>query len=269
MIEFFCGNADRVYKDTDIELLVYYGNIWQERPMEDLFYGDEDKDTLLQKKHIKSWDLLRNSLSLDPSENFLATWIKTIDKLSDDEMKPVLMDMVRHFVEGSKEDYTNEILTQRVANHTSTQKYMKDFTEVFKKMLKKKDGDYSSFANSDEFKELLRKKDVYFSKYDYGGLPWEKDTRTGLTMAVHSWTESEVVLKSFEVTGNRYDGTFQFTFYDNFGLDSKDVEEYGGFPIVGKGFKAWYILQHYDEYHGRYKPFRTVVTVDYDFHGKF
>ena len=50
--------------------------------------------------------------------------------------------------------------------------------------------------------------------------------------------------------------------YDIFGLDSADVSrnavlfmKYGDF----RGVPDWYILQHYDEYKGKYIPFITYI----------
>lgn len=104
---------------------------------------------------------------------------------------------------------------------------------------------------------------MYISTYSYGGGLLDKDTYGGLTMAIHGWTEVTVTLTNFNKTGNSYSGNLQFTFSDNFGLDESDIEEFGALA----GFKSWYVLQHYDEYNHKYKPFKTKVTIDYAFSG--
>ena len=78
-------------------------------------------------------------------------------------------------------------------------------------------------------------------------------------MAIHSWTENQVDLTSFRVNSdNTYSGNLRFTFKDDFGLDSGDLDQW-----YLAGFRSWFILQHYDKYNGKYKPFKTVITVDY------
>ena len=62
-----------------------------------------------------------------------------------------------------------------------------------------------------------------------------------------------------------YSGTLRFVFKDNFGLDTMDISS-DKFGILA-GFRAWFVLQHYDEYNGKHKPFKTVVTIDYPISG--
>ena len=103
------------------------------------------------------------------------------------------------------------------------------------------------------------KNGVLFTKYDY----WDIDILGGLTMAIHSWTENQIDLTSFRVNSdNTYSGNLRFTFKDNFGLDSSDLDQ--GYLA---GFRSWFILQHYDMYNGKYKPFKTVITADYPIFG--
>ena len=66
-----------------------------------------------------------------------------------------------------------------------------------------------------------------------------------------------IVLKSLNVKNGLYTGTLQFTFVDNFGLDTGDLDQ-----GILAGFRSWFILQHYDKYAGNYKPFKTYVTID-------
>lgn len=54
--------------------------------------------------------------------------------------------------------------------------------------------------------------------------------------------------------------------YDHFGLDQPDVEKKFGYLA---GFRAWFVLQHYNEYEGKYKPFTSVMEIDVPFEGEF
>jgi len=44
-------------------------------------------------------------------------------------------------------------------------------------------------------------------------------------------------------------------------FEYRNQNEYGD----TKGFKSWYILQHYDAYGEKHKPLNTVVEFDVDF----
>jgi hypothetical protein len=62
--------------------------------------------------------------------------------------------------------------------------------------------------------------------------------------------------------GNKYEGTYQVTLWDHFGLDIDDMK-------IDKparhfdGFTAWFLLQHFRGY----KPFITKITLDRELKG--
>ena len=60
------------------------------------------------------------------------------------------------------------------------------------------------------------------------------------------------------MNGSAYTCKLHYVFYDHFGLDVPDVETYGYL----EGFIAWFVLQHYTEYNGAYKPFITMMEFD-------
>jgi len=256
----YCENGVPKAKDDGKwykNIIVYYGNFWGTEKPSDLNYSDKNKEDLLNTKHISKFDL-------ESSEReHIANWKSLARTLSSGDMQDVVIDMIDHFLDGSGTDYSNDTLTQIVKEHKVTQQFMSDFTNQFNEMMKQTNGDYESFANSEEFKNLLRDNKVYISTYSYGGGLLDKDTYGGLTMAIHGWTEVTVTLTNFNKTGNSYSGNLQFTFSDNFGLDESDIEEFGALA----GFRSWYVLQHYDEYNHKYKPFKTKVTIDYAFSG--
>ncbi len=138
---------------------------------------------------------------------------------------------------------SNAILTKTVKDHSTTKRYMSDFSKVFDAQLQSHNGDVSAFADNDDFHAALRKNGVLLSKYDHSGI---NDLFGGLEFAVHGWTESQVDVFSLNVEPDgSYSGTLRFTFKDNFGLNDPDIEKYGKYH---DGFKSWFILQHYDEY---------------------
>ena len=208
---------------------LYYGNIWGDGPQLDLWYADENFKQLFDKS---PFNLLKSE------KQHLKAWKSLIKLVSDGDMTDVLLDMVDHFADGTGTDYSNENLTNIVKYHIATQQYMSDFTNVFKTFMAKYDGDYNKFADSKEFKEALTTNKVLISKYSYGGGLFDEDTWNGLTMAIHGWTESQVDISSLYTLGDKYFGTLQFTFKDNFGLDAEDIKEFG----LIDGFQSWYTL---------------------------
>ena len=235
---------------------IYYGKI--DNP-EDGKFGDLSKDNLTSKKFI-TW----SDFFLTPESACLFEMKLLARALSVGEMQDVLMEMIDRFASGTGGEYTSDILTSIVEQHSVTQAFMSDVTTQFLLFYNKYDGNVSAFANSDAFKKALRDNGVLLSKYAYGGGVFDIDTYTGLTFAIHQWTSSQVDLTSLHVDGNNYSGTLRFTFQDTFGLDTEDINQFGALA----GFRYWYILQHYDKYKGSYVPFDTIVTIDYDFSGK-
>lgn len=66
-----------------------------------------------------------------------------------------------------------------------------------------------------------------------------------------------ITVDSFSQNGKSYTVTIRYTLWDNFGLDDDDFD-FGPRFAGGEGFDAWYVLQHYDKYDGKYKPFESV-----------
>ena len=244
--------------DTTIPLsesTVYYGHIDIGEKNGDLNQGDLTKEQLRELDGISLIDFANTE------KTHIANWKFLAQLTSKGKMQDVVMEMIDHFLDGSGTDYTNEHLTKVVSEHKNTQAYMNDFSEVFKQFLQDNNGDYSAFANSGDFKDALENENVLLSKYSLDG--WDS-LLGGEYMAIHSWTDSIVEVKSLEVLPDgSYTGVLHFTFSDNFGLDSIDVKQ---FQLLA-GFRSWYILQHYDKYKDKYKPFKTIVEIDYPISG--
>ena len=230
---------------------IYSGSIWNDSFEPDMLYADISIIQLMK--------ILSPLSSVKSEKQHLDTWKRLVKLLTNEKMQPILMDMIEHFCTGKGSDYSNAQLTNAVKYHTVTQDYMKDFSDVFKTYMSKYNGDYTAFAQSDNFRDDLKANGVLISKYSYGGGLFDEDTWGGLTMAIHGWTENRVDITDSFIIGNKYYTNLQFTFIDNFGLDRDDLREFGIIP----GFESWYALQHNKNYQGKYQPFKTVVTIDY------
>ena len=101
--------------------------------------------------------------------------------------------------------------------------------------------------------------------------PIYNDYFSGLGICVDGLYGNRIEVTSYVFDGVNYKYTLHFTMYDIFGLDSSDItDNYISFaPPFGilAGFRAWYILQHYDEYAGKYQLFISYMEFDKTFEG--
>lgn len=78
-----------------------------------------------------------------------------------------------------------------------------------------------------------------------------------------------VEVDNYSFDGKYFKGTLRFHIYDHFGLDKPDVlpkgmKNYGDLA----GFRAWFTLQHYDLFNGKYRPFITQMNIEIPFEGQ-
>ncbi|UOK59071.1 DUF3289 family protein [Bacillus sp. OVS6] len=191
-------------------------------------------------------------------------WMST-SLFSTGEMEDVILDMIDHFEEGNGTDYRNQTLTKKAREHETTKAYIEFLKNALVDELKKNGGNLSalqfdkSTKDTDKFYQYIQDNAVYptFSTWD--------DRIGGLTISVNDTWGNTVSVKDFSVENNHFKGVMHVRLYDHFGLDQPDVEkEY----VNLAGFRAWFVLQHYDEYNGKYKPFVSVMEMDIPFEGK-
>ncbi|GHU83038.1 hypothetical protein AGMMS50284_5890 [Clostridia bacterium] len=98
----------------------------------------------------------------------------------------------------------------------------------------------------------------------------EDDKYNGLGICVNDLMGNEITVKSYERTGNSSKTIILIKFWDHFGLDSEDIEKHAYGEWMGPirvydsapAFRSWYILQHYTDFNGSHKPFKTVMEVE-------
>lgn len=105
-------------------------------------------------------------------------------------------------------------------------------------------------------KELHDVPNPYFSTKD--------DRSNGLQICVNQVWGYSITLKNFRCTGSTFSGTLSYSLFDHFGLDDNDVEKIYGWT---QQFCAWYVLQHYKNCKGAYKPFISYMDFDVSFSG--
>lgn len=87
-----------------------------------------------------------------------------------------------------------------------------------------------------------------------------------MTISVNDLWGTNIYIKEYTFDENGFKGTLVFNLYDHFGLDQPDVEK---FYRILAGFRAWFVLQHYNMYDGKYKPFINLVEIEVPFGGSF
>ncbi|MEY9870437.1 uncharacterized protein (TIGR03034 family) [Peribacillus sp. B2I2] len=192
-------------------------------------------------------------------------WMST-SLFSTGEMEDVILDMIDHFEEGNGTDYRNQTLTKKAREHETTKAYIEFLKNALVDELKKNGGNLAalqfdkSTKDTDKFYQYIQDNAVYPTFSTWG------DRTGGLTISVNDTWGNTVSVKDFSVENNHFKGVMHVRLYDHFGLDQPDVEkEY----VNLAGFRAWFVLQHYDDYDGEYKPFVTLMEMDIPFEGEF
>lgn len=77
-----------------------------------------------------------------------------------------------------------------------------------------------------------------------------------------SIVEVQIELVSIDLNENMMKK--RYTYYDVYGLDAADLADHL-LVRAQNGFKAWYVLQHYDQWKGYYKPFVDIMSFEMEY----
>ena len=179
------------------------------------------------------------------------------------KMENVIKNMILHFKEGSGSDYSNATLTQEAYKHKSTQKYINDIKGEVIRRLKNNGGNIYDLEFTEEGNQSG--KSIYNwaqQNVSYPRFHENSDIIHGLTICVNDTWGNTVEVKDYNFDGEHFSGTLHFCIYDHFGLDQPDVEKT---YVNLAGFRAWYVLQHYDYFNGSFVPFVTLMEFDVPF----
>ena len=168
-------------------------------------------------------------------------------------------------------NFHNSTLTNKVKWHKKTAKYVNYTTKEFREQLKEFNWDIYKFKYTKEnrlnYRYVQRMSDLYDKKIYEPAFYGYEDLLSGLKVTIDSFWGHKIEIVSYKKQSDgKYKVTLKYTFYDHYGLDKEDIEKFGGKKILsaGKGFRAWYILQHYDKYKSKYKPFVTYIEFTQD-----
>ncbi|MCX7128050.1 DUF3289 family protein [Aeromonas sp.] len=237
---------------------------------DDMIYGDM---TAAQIEQIPTvWSLFKvegmNGLATASPDRFFQSFRDmAITLFSAGELKMNTLEMIAKFQKKEGGEYRNPVLTRNVRAHESTIAFTNTIITEVKRELKAKDGDVNALVLDDLMKRY-KKADAKFRLPRFNN---KLDIVSGLTIAINDTWAGEAKIVKYEKFGDFYKGVIKVTLYDHFGLDLPDV---GPDPTTGEikpygalaGFRSWFILQHLDRF--AYKPFITVMEMDYPFSGE-
>ncbi len=237
--------------DTDEYLLSCESNI--EGP-EDYRYSDKSKDELRAMEWI-------NWADFASEDALILSWRNLASLFSFGNMATVSQDMIDNFVSGSGGKYTNETLTQEAREHESSIEYIKQTTEIINNWIANHDGDIQGLEYDIENRDSTVMVSNMKGNVDP---PTYDDIFGGLGICVDGTYGNQFEITSYKFDGKNYEYTIKYTVFDIFGLDSDDIANSDRLMQFGilAGFRSWYILQHYNEYNGEYKPFITTIEFE-------
>ncbi|NOQ70875.1 MAG: DUF3289 family protein [Crocinitomix sp.] len=151
--------------------------------------------------------------------------------------------MIQRFQESTGGFYENDILTEKVRSHPSTQRFIKEIERTFHKALKENNG-----SAEDLLMELYDGDGGNPRFNSYGDIFFG-----GLTFAINDMQMYDIELTNIEYPfKGRYSAQINLIMYDHFGLDETDPTEY-----TYDVFESWFVLQH----NRGFQPFITRVVI--------
>ncbi|QNF30143.1 DUF3289 family protein [Metabacillus elymi] len=181
------------------------------------------------------------------------------------DMEDVVLDMIDHFEDGTATEYSNQTLTKKASEHETTKDYVEFVKNALVDELKKNGGNLGALQFDKSTKETNEFYNFIQRNASYPTFSTWSDRIGGLTITVNDTWGNTVSVKDFSVENNHFKGVMHVRLYDHFGLDQPDVEK---MYVNLAGFRSWFVLQHYNEYDGEYKPFVTVMEMDIPFEGE-
>jgi uncharacterized protein (TIGR03034 family) len=181
------------------------------------------------------------------------------------DMEDVVLDMIDHFEDGTATEYSNQTLTKKASEHETTKDYVEFVKNALVDELKKNGGNLAALQFDKSTKETNEFYNLIQRNASYPTFSTWSDRIGGLTITVNDTWGNTVSVKDFSVENNHFKGVMHVRLYDHFGLDQPDVEK---MYVNLAGFRSWFVLQHYNEYNGEYKPFVTVMEMDIPFEGE-
>ncbi len=159
---------------------------------------------------------------------------------ADARMRSVAIQMYDQFKSKKGGDFHSPDLDNEIKDDERFKMFVQIFKLRFEGVLANNGGDIKSLINSP-----ISIQDI---------VPTFNDNATGLGITVDALNYTCIVLRKFTIAPDgKYVASIQVQMYDSFGLDTKDVNNFGRNNVFKRvtfklGFIAWWILQHVKGY---------------------
>ena len=267
------GDIDPLFYDESNELL------YQSQHKIGIGYIDGEIADDLKINDYSSDEMMNISnkfkYQLDSSEEYLYDDFKGLMSMFaiTEEGRDIVSELINTFINGTENYiniptndgvvlmpcYTSEKLKEKIYYDEQVQEYMSAVVGEFSAQIQQHNGNLIKAKRAmQNIIEDSGTSHIAFSRDSVGYL------FGGMTLSINDLWGSSVDISTFEVNGNSYNGVLHFQLYDHFGLDQPDVEK---IYVNLAGFRAWFVLQHYDDFNGKYKPFINVFDYYIPFSG--
>ena len=150
-----------------------------------------------------------------------------------------------HFKQGKGGDVSSNLLNSLIKDHSKFKDFIRTFQIAFQAGL--------TSGTQDGINGILK------TPIELKNGPVFDDYTTGLGIILDGINYTYVTLDKYSTPYDNgyYKADITVHMVDAFGLDKNDLKRFGNFPVVGDGFKAWAMLQHFRGF----LPFKIYIDV--------
>lgn len=275
-------DGDGFLDNVDIDPLFYdelNGLLYQSQHKIGIGYTDGEIADDLTINDYSSGEMMNISnqfkYQLDSSEEYLYADFKGLMSMFaiTGEGRDIVSDLINTFINGTENHidihtndgvvslpcYTSEKLKEKVYYDEQVQEYVSTVVDEFSAQIQQHNGNIIKAKRA--MQNIIEDSGTSYIAFSRDSLGY---LLGGMTLSINDLWGSSVDISTLEVKGNSYNGVLHFQLYDHFGLDQPDVEK---IYVNLAGFRAWFVLQHYDAFNGKYKPFINVFDYYVPFSG--
>ena len=240
------------------------------RVADDMTFNDFSKEDIQKlDPHFVEADF---KLSVDEHFDSFEKLVKTCSMMP---LQTVALDVVNQMRNGNNNNFTNDTLTQKAKAHPTTRTYVDNVLKNIKLELSRNNGDISKlrYKWAKNLNGNVTNLTKLIGNLERPQFSSNSDLLEGLKILINDTWANNIIIKNYNLTGNKYTCEVIITIYDHFGLDYRDVSDQSKYRYNGgdyakvQGFRSWFILQHYKGFNGKYKPFPTVIKMNYTIEG--
>jgi len=251
--------------DSTVHEFIIYETAKTDEYLKSCTGNDEGPDDLcysnMTKEDLRNMPLINWSDFLLSEKNHIMNWKLLAWTFSSGDMVDIAQDMINYFLSGNGGTYSNDILTKEARRHSDSHRYINETTNIINDWIKNHNGDIKDLAYDIENRDNTI---MVKNMKDRVDPPTYDDIWGGLGICVDGTYGNQIDITSYKFDGGNYEYTVKYTIYDIFGLDNDDISHPDRLMQFGliQGFRSWYILQHWDAYNFKYKPYITYIEFE-------